>query len=292
MGQVASSNLATAKAGQRSAGMAAKAPAEALSAGFADRVAGALWGVHIADAMAMPTHWYYGGQAQVKADYGKIEGYVKPKVELAGSIMALSNTGGAGRGSNDGDIIGSVIAHGKKPYWARGRAHHYHCTLDKGENTVDADLVRLCYTTISDNGGQFVEDKLRENYVSFMTTPGNYNDCYMSTTHRMFFANKLRGVPLERCPDNDGHNVDTTCGLPMTVPVALSSACLPPDEARKQVARAVAVTRKSRACQEYAGLLSDMLRQLIGGKPLGDVMETTAGRSLASSLSRPDPVVA
>lgn len=26
---------------------------------------------------------------------------------------------GAGRGSNDGDIIGSVIAHGKKPYWAR-----------------------------------------------------------------------------------------------------------------------------------------------------------------------------
>lgn len=271
---------------------AAKAPVEALSCTFADRVAGALWGLHIADAMAMPTHWYYGGQSQVQGDYGKITGYVKPKVELRGSIMALSNTGGAGRGSNDGDIIGSVIAHGKKPYWARGRAHHYHCTLDKGENTVDADLVRLCYKTIAENGGQFVQDRLRDNYASFMTTPGSYNDCYMSTTHRMFFANRQRGVALEKCPDNDGHNVDTTCGLPMTVPVALSTAHLPADQARKQVADAVSVTRKSRACQEYAGLLAEMLRQVISGAPLGSVMESAAGRSLASSMSRPDPVVA
>eukprot|EP00434_Breviolum_minutum_P006688 symbB.v1.2.005904.t1/scaffold329.1/size228424/14 len=227
MGQVASSNLATPK----STGMAAKvskAPVEVLSTTFADRVAGALWGLHIADAIAMPSHWYYGGQAQVQADYGKITGYVKPKVELRGSIMALSNTGGAGRGGNDGDIIGSVIAHGKKPYWTRARSHHYHCTLDKGENTVDADCVRLCYQTIAENGGQFVPDRLRENYVTFMTTPGAYNDCYMSTTHRMFFANKQRGVPLERCPDNDGHNVDTTCGLPMTVPWphAVLTSCL------------------------------------------------------------------
>lgn len=26
------------------------------------QVAGALWGMHIADAIAMPTHWYYGGE--------------------------------------------------------------------------------------------------------------------------------------------------------------------------------------------------------------------------------------
>jgi len=274
MGQVASSNLATPK----STGMAAKvskAPVEVFSTTFADRVAGALWGLHIADAIAMPSHWYYGGQAQVQADYGKITGYVKPKVELRGSIMALSNTGGLWRSRA----------------W-RARSHHYHCTLDKGENTVDADCVRLCYQTIAENGGQFVPDRLRENYVTFMTTPGAYNDCYMSTTHRMFFANKQRGVPLERCPDNDGHNVDTTCGLPMTIPVALATAHLGPEEARKQVASAVSVTRKSRACQEYAGLLSDMFRQIIDGKALADVMESVSGRSLSSCLSRPDPVVA
>jgi ADP-ribosylglycohydrolase len=271
---------------------AAKAPSEVLPASFADRVAGALWGLHIGDAIAMPAHWYYGGERQVEADYGRITGYVKPKVELRGSIMALSNTGGAGRGGNDGDIIGSVIAHGKKPYWARGRAHHYHCTLEKGENTVDADCVRLCYKSVSDNGGQFSPDKLRENYVSFMTTPGAYNDCYISTTHRMFFANRERGLPLDKCPDNDNHNVDTTCGLPMTVPVALASASLSAQDAHKQVADCVAVTRRSPACQQYGNLLADMLRSILADKPLGQVMESTGGSQLTSALNRPDPVVA
>jgi ADP-ribosylglycohydrolase len=29
-----------------------------------DRVKGALWGLFIGDALAMPSHWYYGGSAQ------------------------------------------------------------------------------------------------------------------------------------------------------------------------------------------------------------------------------------
>ena len=111
--------------------MAAKAPVEVFSATFADRadaskrpkvlcrvferwwsqVAGALWGMHIADAIAMPTHWYYGGevssstptlvslvtfgagkncfglrhfagQAQVQSDYGKITGYAQDPDKL------------------------------------------------------------------------------------------------------------------------------------------------------------------------------------------------------------------
>ncbi len=36
----------------------------------ADRVAGALWGMLIADALAMPTHWFYGGNRQVQAMLG------------------------------------------------------------------------------------------------------------------------------------------------------------------------------------------------------------------------------
>jgi hypothetical protein len=34
--------------------------------------------------------------------------------------MSLSNTGGGGRGSDKGDIVGSVILHGKKQYWMKG----------------------------------------------------------------------------------------------------------------------------------------------------------------------------
>eukprot|EP00933_Yihiella_yeosuensis_P049598 TRINITY_DN4665_c2_g1_i1.p1 TRINITY_DN4665_c2_g1~~TRINITY_DN4665_c2_g1_i1.p1 ORF type:complete len:289 (+),score=34.11 TRINITY_DN4665_c2_g1_i1:80-946(+) len=265
---------------------------EVLGATFADRVAGALWGMHIGDALSMPSHWYYGGSGQVMRDYGQISGYVKPKVELSGSIMALSNTGGAGRGSNDGEIIGTVIAHGKKKYWARGRAHHYHCTLDQGENTVDCDLVRLTYKHIAENNGEFSPQKLQNEYVTFMTTPGTYNDCYISTTHRMFFANRERGLPLDRCPDNDGHNVDTTCGLPMSIPVALATAHIPLEDACKEVAKSISVTRNSRPCEQYGGVLADMLRKVLHDKPLSQVLESVGGKQLISGINRADPVVA
>ena len=79
---------------------------------LADRVAGALWGMLIADALAMPVHWFYGGGAQIrKAFGGPITGYRQPLQrggDFPESIMALSSTGGAGRGTSDGDIIGTV----------------------------------------------------------------------------------------------------------------------------------------------------------------------------------------
>ncbi|CAK0909146.1 unnamed protein product [Prorocentrum cordatum] len=110
------------------AGMAEAAEGAALRCGEAgvatalDRIRGALWGLYIGDAMAMPSHWYYGGAAQVARDYGgPIRGYVQPRKELAGSIMNKSSTGGGGRGSDSGEIIGAVINHGKKQFWtARG----------------------------------------------------------------------------------------------------------------------------------------------------------------------------
>jgi len=61
-----------------------------------------------------------------------IRGYEKPKLHLPGSILSLSSTGGGGRGSDQGSIIGDVINHGKRPYWKRGANYHYHCTLAKG----------------------------------------------------------------------------------------------------------------------------------------------------------------
>ena len=62
----------------------------------ADRLRGALWGLFAGDALASPTHWYYGGERQVQSDYdGPITGYVQPKSIMMGSIMPKSNTDGA-----------------------------------------------------------------------------------------------------------------------------------------------------------------------------------------------------
>ena len=37
---------------------------------LADRVAGALWGMVIADAIAMPVHWFYGGAREIAGKFG------------------------------------------------------------------------------------------------------------------------------------------------------------------------------------------------------------------------------
>lgn len=139
-----------------------------------DRKKGALFGLYVADATAMPVHWMYN-LSQLKRDYGEIKGYVKPKDRFEGSIMNLSNTGGGGRGSDQGDIIGNVINHGKKQYWLRGGNFHYHLGLDAGDNTLEAQLCRLLVRSITKHQG-YVYDQFLDEYVKFMTTPGSHND--------------------------------------------------------------------------------------------------------------------
>jgi ADP-ribosylglycohydrolase len=272
----------------------ALAAGESSAAAALDRVGGALWGLFIGDALAAPTHWYYGGQGQVLRDYGgPIKGYTKPKEMLSGSIMNLSNTGGGGRGSDAGEIIGKVINHDKKKYWTRGGSYHYHCTLAKGENTLEAQLTRLVCRSITENGGRFVADDLRQRYIEFMTTPGTHNDCYASTCHRMFFANLSRGLPPEKCPDNDNHNVDTIDGLIMGVPVVLATYGRPTVEAKRDVSSCLAVTRNSNVLPGYADGLTEMFREVIEGKPLPKVLANSAGeRFLQGIKNKSDPVVA
>ena len=161
-----------------------------------DRKKSAMFGLFVADATAMPVHWMYDLR-QLQHDYGEIKEFVKPKDQFMGSIMNLSNTGGGGRGSDKGDIVGDVILHGKKKYWVRGGNNHYHLGLKAGENTLEAQLARLLSKSIQDSGA-FNADSFRERYIKFMTTPGSHNDTYASTCHRMFFANFVKGVDCEK----------------------------------------------------------------------------------------------
>lgn len=100
-----------------------------------------------------------------------------------GSIMNLSNTGGGGRGSDKGDIVGDVILHGKKKYWSRGGNNHYHLGLAAGENTLEAQLVRVLSKSITEKNALDAHD-FTDRYIKFMTTSGSHNDTYASTCHR------------------------------------------------------------------------------------------------------------
>ncbi len=58
----------------------------------------ALLGMLVADAVAMPVHWFYDTRVLL-SEYGRITEYVAPKDTFPNSIMNLSSTGGAGRGT-------------------------------------------------------------------------------------------------------------------------------------------------------------------------------------------------
>merc|ERR1711988_2058393 len=99
-----------------------------------------------------------------------------------------------------------------------------------------------------------------------MTTPGSHNDAYASTYHRMFFANRKRGLPLDKCPDNDSHNVDVIDGLIMPVPVILGTVLSDEGRSAEVAQESVRVTRRSRKVEDYVPKLTWMLRSVLGGR--------------------------
>ena len=267
--------------------------------GLVDRIKGALYGLLIADALSHPTHWYYGGVRQVVQDWGNIQGYIavpKEKI-LYGSIMGKSNTGGAGRGSDKGTIVGDVINHGKRKYWKSGSQYHYHQGLGAGENTLEACLTRNVIAQVVEDEGTFAPATQLASYVKFMTTPGTHNDTYASTAHRMFFKNVVeRKRPPEKAADNDHHNVDTTDAVTMSVPIAV--VAVSDEEAGRAAMRMVSLTRDSPTSQKLAGRFARLLRALVRGADLRETVREAGvsegmGRLSSDLVSgREDPVTA
>jgi len=259
-----------------------------------DRVRGALYGMFIADSLAMPSHWYYSGREGVRRAYGTIDGYVKPQTKLPGSIMSKSSTGGGGRGSFKGDVIGNIIFHGKKKFWARGADYHYHHLLDKGENTLEIHLTRRVLDTIAKSKGSFVPTAIRDDYIHFMTTAGTHNDTYCGTCHRMFFANLMSGMDPKECPDNDNHNVDTCDSIITTIPIALMSS--DDQKTNADVTTMVGITRKSVTSERYAVLYASMLRDVVlRGMDVREAVSKNAaaiGYNVAANARGQDPVTA
>lgn len=257
--------------------LVAKSGADAFS--VADRIKGCLFGLLIADALSMPTHWFYGGERQVVGTYGgRLNGYVKPTSKLPGSIMSLSNTGGAGRGGSQGNIIGDVIFHGKKKFWKRGGNYHYHQGMAAGDNTLEALLVRRVANVTAEIGtGEFNPSAILGDYINFMMTPGTHNDTYCGTSHRMYFKNYVAGKDPADCPDNDGHNVDSADSIVTTVPVALISDT--DTAARSMVAEMVALTRDSKTSQQHAALFATTVRAVVMGVSVRDAVQA-AGKAV------------
>jgi len=265
-----------------------------------NRLKGAIWSFFAGDALASPTHWYYGGERQIISEYGhKISDYTKPNKKLAGSILNKSDLNGGGRSksmstsSSTATIIGDIINHGKQKLWSPNESNHYHGTLQRGENTLEVSLARVLMKSIVVNDGIFDADHFRDAYIKFMTTPGSHNDTYASTCHRMFFANMIfRQLPPQDCPDNDHHNVDTMDGLILPTIVALagirthiisnnnndnnnnSKLTTLNDEVQKFAADCAAVTRRSSVLEGISSLWATVVLEAVRNPNDDDFLDT------------------
>ncbi len=229
----------------------------------ADRIRGALWGMFIGDALAMPVHWYYN-IAALQRDFGTIRDYQAPKDHHPSSIMSLANTAKAGRGSQDGDVVGGLILKGKKHHWGPAN-RHYHQGMLAGENTLNLRCTRVLLRRLSAGGAYDPASFLRD-YVDFMTAENSHNDTYAESYHRDFFANYARGLAPEQCAGEEGHDTASIGGL-VSLPPIIFAALGQGDAATASEAalRQIRLTHRSTKLERYATAFSALLATLTSG---------------------------
>lgn len=214
-------------------------------------------GALIADAIAMPVHWYYNQQALAR-DYPEFTaavpaGYLAPKSPHADSILWRSSYTPA---NEKGDILRE-----QSQYWGQ-RGIHYHQFLAAGENTLNYQLaIELAALVRGDR--DYDPERWLQRYVAFMLTPGKHRDTYVEEYHRHFFTNYAAGRKPISCGARDVH----IGGL---VPVPALVAALGPKhpELRRIVRVHVGLTHKDDEVLEAADTLARMLVRVCGGDDL------------------------
>lgn len=225
-----------------------------------DRQKGTVWGAMIADAVAMPVHWYYDRLA-LRRDYGLVTGYLPPKSPHADSILWRSEYRALNK---NGEIL-----HDQAKYWGR-RGIHYHQNLRAGENTLNFRLGMELFASLTTRG-RYDRDDFLTRYLDFMLTPGRHADTYVEECHRNFFANHARGRRPAKCGAPDIHIGGLT-----HVPILAAFLADEPDEARAAVNEHVALTHPSQELLRVADVFTCILLSILDGEPLRSAIESNA----------------
>lgn len=179
----------------------------------------------VADALAMPVHWFYNPLDIYDAFADGIKKFEAAPAFHPSSIMNLHSTNGGGRGLQEGSkvpqVVGDVILKGKRQYWGVAR-QHYHRGMSAGENTLNLHCMRVLMRGIADNEGRYSASIFLRDYMQFMMaeTP-QHPDTYAESYHRGFFANIATGIPPEKAAAKT-HDTASVGGLVCIAPIALA----------------------------------------------------------------------
>lgn len=225
---------------------------------FAERREGLLMGPFIADALAMPVHWYYDREA-LRRDYGEIRSYLVPHNPHPESILWRSSYKPAGP---RGDILRE-----QSQYWGR-RGIHYHQFLHAGENTLNFQLGRVLLESLKAKETYDLDDYLQR-YIAFFLEPGRHRDTYIEESHRHFFTLYGKRHEPRRCGGEDIH-----IGGLAHVGVLCAFFATDRQQARNAVREHVGFSHAHPVVKAAAEALVAMVFDLLAGKPLEEtVME-------------------
>ncbi len=233
----------------------------------------------VADALAMPGHWYYDRDALVR-DYGILDRYKAPRNPHPDSILWRSTYVAV---DPRGDILREQAA-----YWGQ-RGIHYHQFLEAGENTVNFRLASDLHEQVL-GIGSYDAARWAERYVARMLEPGWHRDTYLEEYHRGFFTRYAQGKRITKCGISDGH-----IGGLAQVP-ALVAAMPEGTEWRESVRSHVALTHRHGNVLRAADCLARLLKAVAAGIPLRDAIPREAGdwfscRKAEQWTGRPDPEI-
>ena len=217
-----------------------------------DRVNGALLGTWIADALAMPVHWYYNRLA-LHQDYSKVTDFLAPKRSHPDSILWRSHWDAP---SPELDILDD-----QRPLWGQ-RGVHYHQGLNAGENTLTVQLAAIVWQLLQEEGAYDASEYLRR-YIRFLTPPRGHRDTYLEECHRGFFTNLGRGLPPEKCGVHEKH----IGGLVMMLPVALYYA-ENSDKAQMKALEHLSTTHPGKEMRQAGEAILSLLMPVLKGVSL------------------------
>ena len=262
-----------------------------------DRIEAALWGLFIADALAMPAHWFYSRENIVDYFDGGITGYVDPPHPHPEAFMVgmgyhpdLATAKALGRPF---DIVHEHVRfyqtswseleiartardseHGNAVPAAEER-YHYHHGLKAGENTLNAHLARVLMRSVIKHGsyeaGAFLDD-----FISHMTTPGLNKDPYTEIFVRRWFENWCGGASAHAAAQmqRDNWSIGSLGGLIRPMVLSLLSA-----NAYQGIGLAIehqALTHRSETVSSGLAVCVPILFELIDGVPAGQAVPTAA----------------
>lgn len=238
------------------------------------RATAALQSLFVADALAMPVHWYYNPMDIFRQFRGGIAQFEDAPAFHPSSIMSLHSTSKGGRGSHGTpfygtsgkpqEIVGEVILKGKRPFWDKPN-QHYHQGMKAGENTLNAHCARAVMRALSAGGGHYDQGRFLDLYIELLTAdPPQHPDTYAESYHRGFFANLIAGKPRNKCGAIT-HDTASIGALVTIAPIVFAERLRGTELTSVQTLchEHLMLTHPdqflAKVCKDYVGLLDDLL---------------------------------